>query len=528
MQYDVFISYSSKDSATAQAICHELEDNHIRCWMAPRDIPVGSKYASVITEAIKSSKAVVLVFSERSAMSPWVESEINIAFSNRKPIIPYKIDKAHVEDYSEFYLMLNNRHWIEAYPDFKTRFAELVSVVSNIINPHKDETADERKSERETSQNPDAESVGTIIPPPPPEFHLNKWLWIAIACMVVVLAVVLWPKGDDAPTPVTVVEQLDKSAGNVTAQDNASQPSRPATQQASQQQSQQQPVKEEPVASTTQFYVATTPSGVTVYVDGKRVGITPIDGKEIARGSHKVRLCKEGYQEKTITRTFGDRPVVINETLSVIPEPQTQTQSSPAVATASKINGHEYVDLGLSVKWATCNIGASSPSDYGDYYAWGETSTKNDYSWKTYKWCKGSADTMTKYCTNSKYGTVDSKTTLASNDDVAHVKWGGSWRMPTLAEIKELKSKCSWEWTTVNGVNGYKVTGPNGNSIFLPAAGYRHGSELYYRGSRGYYWSGSLYEFDSYGAYSLYFHSGGRGWYYDGRNLGRTVRPVTE
>ena len=133
MYHDVFISYSSKNATTAQAICHELEDNHIKCWIAPRDIPVGAKYASVISKAIKDCKVVVLVFSEQSAISPWVESEINIAFSNRKPIVPYKIDAANLENYDEFYLMLNNRHWIEAYPDFKTRFTELVSVVSTLV-----------------------------------------------------------------------------------------------------------------------------------------------------------------------------------------------------------------------------------------------------------------------------------------------------------------------------------------------------------------------------------------------------------
>ena len=133
MNHDVFISYSSINSSTALAICHELEDNFIKCWMAPRDIPVGSKYASVIAQAIKNCKAVVLVFSEQSAISPWVESEINIAFSNRKPIVPYKIDAVTLENYDEFYMMLNNRHWIESYPDFKDRFADLVKVVSAMV-----------------------------------------------------------------------------------------------------------------------------------------------------------------------------------------------------------------------------------------------------------------------------------------------------------------------------------------------------------------------------------------------------------
>lgn len=135
MNHDVFISYSSKNSTAAQAICHELEDSGIKCWIAPRDIPVGSKYASVINQAIIHCKVVVLVFSDYSARSPWVESEINIAFSNRKVIIPYKIDKTNFEDFDEFYLMLNNRHWIEAYPDYKTRFKDLVTVVGQNVGP---------------------------------------------------------------------------------------------------------------------------------------------------------------------------------------------------------------------------------------------------------------------------------------------------------------------------------------------------------------------------------------------------------
>ena len=194
----------------------------------------------------------------------------------------------------------------------------------------------------------------------------------------------------------------------------------------------------------------------------------------------------------------------------------------------NKINGHEYVDLGLSVKWATCNVGATKPEEYGGYYAWGETEEKEDYEWSTYKWCKGSCDTMTKYCTNSKYGTVDNKTVLDPEDDVAHVKWGGSWRMPTETEQKELHNNCTWTWTTQNGVKGYKVTGTNGNSIFLPAAGFRYGTVLYSSGSDGYCWSGSLSGNDSSGAYYLYFGSGGYYWYDVDRDHGRSVRPVSK
>lgn len=193
-------------------------------------------------------------------------------------------------------------------------------------------------------------------------------------------------------------------------------------------------------------------------------------------------------------------------------------------------NGHEYVDLGLpsGLKWATCNVGASSPEEYGGYYAWGETEEKRNYDWSTYKWCNGDAYSMTKYCTSSSYGTVDNKTVLDPQDDVAHVKWGGSWRMPTLEEQKELLNSCTWTWTTQNGVNGYEVTGPNGNSIFLPAAGYRYGTVLSLSGSYGGFWSSSLDESYCNIAYYLYFDSGGRDWsgYY--RFFGHSVRPVLE
>ena len=194
-------------------------------------------------------------------------------------------------------------------------------------------------------------------------------------------------------------------------------------------------------------------------------------------------------------------------------------------------NGHEFVDLGLpsGLKWATCNVGADNPEDYGDYYAWGETATKSNYSWSTYKWCNGSSSTMTKYCTKSSYGTVDNKTTLDPDDDVAHVKWGGDWRMPTRAEQDELRdiNNCTWTWTTQGGKNGHLVTSKkNGNSIFLPAAGSRRGIDLYNAGSNGRYWSSSLYTSDSNYAYGLTLYSGDVQSASYPRYYGSAVRPV--
>ena len=184
-----------------------------------------------------------------------------------------------------------------------------------------------------------------------------------------------------------------------------------------------------------------------------------------------------------------------------------------------------YVDLGLSVKWATCNIGATTPEGYGDYFAWGETEPKTNYSWSTYKYCNGLSSTLTKYNTDSSRGTVDNKTTLDLSDDAARVNWGGNWRMPTRAEQDELRKNCIWTWTTQNGVNGCKVTSKtNGNSIFLPAAGYRGSASVLNGGSYGYYWSSSLYESGPSYAYTLYF--GSEIWSSYGRNYGLKVRAV--
>ena len=196
-------------------------------------------------------------------------------------------------------------------------------------------------------------------------------------------------------------------------------------------------------------------------------------------------------------------------------------------------DNHEYVDLGLpsGTLWATCNVGANSPEEFGHHFAWGETEPKDVYDRSTYKWCNGSYTTITKYCTNSEYGYngfVDNKTELDLEDDAAYVNWGPSWCMPTVEQQQELYQNCSSVWTTKNGVNGRLFTGPNGNTLFLPAAGGRWDGSLYYVGSYGYYWSRTLYTCFSRSdlAYNLDFTSGYVGCDGDDRIIGFTVRAV--
>ena len=180
------------------------------------------------------------------------------------------------------------------------------------------------------------------------------------------------------------------------------------------------------------------------------------------------------------------------------------------------------VDLGLSVKWAGCNVGADSPEEYGDYFAWGETTEpKSSYS---------SSNSVTYGLSLSELksrGIIDANGNLTAAYDAATANWGGSWRMPTLNEMNELINECEWEWTSVNGVNGRLVTGPNGNSIFLPAGGWRYDTSLYSAGSLGFYWSATPYS-DSSSAYLLCFYSDDFDWSDDGRSLGQAVRPVSE
>lgn len=153
-------------------------------------------------------------------------------------------------------------------------------------------------------------------------------------------------------------------------------------------------------------------------------------------------------------------------------------------------NGHAYVDLGLpsGTLWANCNVGADNPEDYGDYFAWGETTTKSTYDWSTYQYCMGSSNTLTKYCYNFSYGYngfTDNLTTLLPEDDAATANWGSGWRMPTNEEWNELYDNTTVTRTMQNGVNGRLFTASNGNSLFLPAAGCRGNSSLDYAGSNG-------------------------------------------
>ena len=205
---------------------------------------------------------------------------------------------------------------------------------------------------------------------------------------------------------------------------------------------------------------------------------------------------------------------------------------TPSEYNASGVyNGHDYIDLGLpsGLKWATCNVGASNPATWGYYYAWGETETKSNYIWAKYKW--GTSSSLTKYNYASERGTVDNKMVLDPEDDVAHVKWGGNWRMPTKAEWQELIDNCTFTWTSYRNsyYEGCKVTGPNGKAIFLTPGGAKNGGFTSDTNEECNYLTSSIYEDHApYGVWLFHFDKGNPepDWWYSHRCYGHTVRPV--
>lgn len=178
---------------------------------------------------------------------------------------------------------------------------------------------------------------------------------------------------------------------------------------------------------------------------------------------------------------FGGRFAAVCVALTVVATFMISCDDEDTYRSSNSANGHEWVDLGLSVRWATCNVGALSPSDYGDCFAWGEITPKAEYT---------SSNCLT---WNKVVGDISGNPEY----DAARANWGGSWRMPTKEELYELSDNCTWECTTVDGNRGMKVIGPNGNSIFLPAAGWRPGVPLGLANQRGFYWCSTPYEDDT-------------------------------
>ena len=241
------------------------------------------------------------------------------------------------------------------------------------------------------------------------------------------------------------------------------------------------------------------------------------DASGVARVSWTPSETRANTKEKRLTaRIYRCDGEIIDEALFI---------AEMEASACNNANHPHAVDLGLSVKWACCNVGANSPEGYGDYFAWGETSPKSSYTPENYQHWVGYYGYEEDWYI--EYVTLNSDIS-GTQHDAATANWGGAWRMPTESEIKELIENCTWEWTAFNGVNGMEVTGPNGNSIFLPAAGFRYGASSDYVGSGGCCWSSTPVENYFWCAYRFSFVSGNHDWNWFSRYRGLPVRPVSK
>lgn len=258
--------------------------------------------------------------------------------------------------------------------------------------------------------------------------------------------------------------------------------------------------------------IISNPSESEVFIDNRKYGITPLFIDSIECGTHNLSFFLEGKHDTIVSIVVSDS--IDNYFSATLYKDWTVVKRIEKFETERDID-HEYVDLGLSVKWATCNIGAKEPDELGYSFAWGEIKDKSVYSWSTYNYSEKD---------NPQVKILELK------DDIANVRWGGDWRLPTKEEIQELLEKCSWTFTKVKGRNGYKITskvkGYKGHSIFLPATGCRDNSSLYMIGESGYYWSSTRSDSDSNSAWYLFFDSNNKREFPSSVYLGFSVRPV--
>lgn len=401
---------------------------------------------------------------------------------------------------------------------------EFLSMLPGLSVPEEGETVEERTRKDRVSE------------PKGSRRFRRTWLWLLIA--VSVFALLGWfffnnhggsGGNDGRPDVVDTLEQMSLTPAEVDPGE----------------------VIKPELDLTGSLNVSSDPPGAIIWLDEKNSGKqTPGVLENVPSGEHIVSLTLKGYSSVKVSvlvppgQSTSLKCILsaIQTTAVSVAEPPSEritsgSRESQQVSSAGtspengKLNGHEYVDLGLSVKWATMNVGASSPEGYGGYFAWGEIATKKEYLWTTLKYCMdGSGVVFSKYAARtSSQPENDNKTRLDRSDDAARLNWGSGWRMPTLVEFTELCTRCTWTWTSINGKSGYKVTSrTTGNSIFLPAAGARGGAGLEDAGSYGFYWSSSRHSDNPANAYYLLFDSSVVNRYTRYRYYGHSIRAVVD
>lgn len=450
MRYDIFISYSRKDSAIVERYYDYLIAAGLSVWLDKDGIETGDEFKKKIVHAIKDSDVFLFFSSVNSNTSPWTVKEVNVAVNYKKKIIPVKLDITPYEE-SIMFDLAGLDFFDHANNGFEIGVGKLLAAFGKnyykIVEDVKKE-AIRRKNEQERLHKETILNQKGVVETRIQNRKKNDgWKWeciiAAISIFVIIIFFLINNGGEDSTY----------ESSNYVSGDND-------------------------YASEEYDYTAEKKDYVAE--------------REDCGGEDDVTIENKN--------DFSSTCIIM-------------------------IGGHEAVDLGLpsGTKWATCNIGANRPEDYGDYYAWGETETKSSYDRDNSEWVGEY------YSTLRKDNIIDSESNIDCIYDVAYQKWGSQWHLPTYDQIKELKKYTTTEWTTQNGVNGILVkSNKNKNTLFLPAAGYRDGRSKHQVGSYGYYWSVTT-ESTDWSAYAICVdvsfginpHSGIR-------SAGYSVRPVTE
>ena len=563
-KYDVFISYSRKDYVNERKEvipCNEvsriketLMTAGISYWFDEEGIYSGQEFTSVITKAIRKSRVFVFISSKNSNASLWTSNEIAIAKRLNKPIIPYCLDDS---PYNDSVMML-----IAALDYIDGREADTALIKLTRAIGHYLGTEDETRTV--SRQNKKRETIGGQIPwyeqlVNPSWSPLQKiMVYLQLCAYGLSLFFVIWTSLFGALAinhhfqlcqfllMVTLVLSLFSTikckAGSlfwwavILACDFLE-------------------VLYVSVLAKYLFVHWPTFSKLGMptsmrygwlYQMGQGMGdhqfMHPV--LLVLAIFHVLLVCFIFIKDFRLNRkVLGSVALAIAILVPLImlmksnfrlrtwysrmSQPNYPELDMIEISTGQLYGMHEAVDLGLSVKWATCNLGARTPYESGRYYAWGEAKTKEFFDRSTYKYGDYSAagDKMTKYCTDSIYGVVDNQIVLCDSDDAAVVAWGDGWRMPTYDEISELKERCTFEIMSVSGTNGVVVTGPNKKKLFFPFAGDVEGQIPSGEGTYAILWSSSLSEENDY-AFELAFSIANNLWFRGPRFMGHNIRAV--
>lgn len=494
MKYDVFISYSRLDykdekgnvipDNVVSKVKDALTSAGVTYWFDEDGIHHGDDFAEKIVANMEESDIFIYLSTENANKSPWTRKEIACAYELEKKIIPVRVDDSRYD--RSVMLRISDLDFIDYMKNPEKGMQELLKEVAYYIKNKRDEE-NKRAEEIDRKRILEEKEIEEI------EFLIKKLqaeeLSVEVTRDDLLLRIQRINNDEKRNHLQSLVESTSPGIIKNREKDNS----------ISELKKENQKLKDK---------LDNMPD----------VGIMPDKLKK--RHIAIVIVLSVLLLSSVVGLIFASKS--ISEKESVLSEKEAvinYMEGNEHDSINNIINGHEYVDLGLpsGLKWATCNVGANKPEECGYYYAWGETKTKEVY------------DTVT----SLTYGKKLEEFSGVERYDAARANWGGSWRMPTKSEFEEIIDNCTWTFTSIGGNSGYIVEGPNGNTIFLPAAGNRYGSSLYNDGSRGFYWSSTSYDgyncYNGYGAVYLDFYDGGEDVYWtDDRGDGLTVRPITE